>query len=314
MEGATSFTTSVGDRLLPPQEPTHLPARMLPRHGILSVVRISRANVVGSRPILPDGASEKMAIPVSAQGQDVSARLDTSVGVLYEDAQLLAVDKPSGLVTHPAYKHPDGTLCDAVFARQTARGEGRPWLLHRLDRDTSGVVLFAKTESARRALVRQFERHLMCKRYLALTIGIPTPESGVVEAPLARDPTDRRRTIVTPGGQPAITRYHVLAAHAGYALVLAEPVTGRTHQIRAHLAAAGAPLVGDSRYLADGSPAVTVANHAMLHAWRLTIHYPGTGAPFTMTAPLPEDFSALTRHLTLGDALARLDSPSTDPL
>ena len=260
-----------------------------------------------------------MAIPVPVNGHDGFAWLEAPPRVLFEDAQLLAVNKPAGLVTHPAYKHPSGTLCDAVFARQAARGEGRPWLLHRLDRGTSGVVLFAKTEPARRALVHQFERHLIRKRYLALTKGIPTPAVGVIEAPLARDPTDRRRAIVTPGGQAATTHYRVLAAHAGSALVLAEPVTGRTHQIRAHLAAAGAPLIGDSRYAPDGSPAAGAdyadyATRAMLHAWRLTIHYPGTGTPFTIAAPLPDDFVALAQCLALGDALALLDSLSSDPL
>lgn len=252
-----------------------------------------------------------MAFSVPVDGLRTSAWPEPPVPipVLYEDAQVLAVNKPAGLVTHPAYKHPSGTLCDAVFARQAARGEGRPWLLHRLDRDTSGVVLFAKTEPARRALVRQFERHLIRKRYLALTMGVPTPGAGVLEAPLARDPNDRRRTIVTPGGQAATTRYRVLASHAGCALVLAEPVTGRTHQIRAHLAAAGAPLAGDSRYLPEGS-STAGADRAMLHSWRLTILYPGTGAPFTLTAPLPEDFVALAQCL----ALDTLDTLSIDTL
>jgi 23S rRNA pseudouridine1911/1915/1917 synthase len=252
-----------------------------------------------------------MASPVSAERRNMSARLEMCPRVLYEDSQVLAVDKPAGLVTHPAYKHPDGTLSDTVFARQAARDEGRPWLLHRLDRDTSGVVLFAKTEQARRALVRQFERHLIGKRYLALTAGVPTPETGMFDAPLARDPNDRRRTIVMPGGQAAATRYAVLASQSGYALVLAEPVTGRTHQVRAHLAAAGAALVGDGRYLPDGSPAAELATHALLHAWQITMRYPGTGTPFTIAAPLPEDFTALVRRLALGDALAVLDAPST---
>src|SRR5215469_9223825 len=166
--------------------------------------------------------------------QQQSAAIPAMPPVLFEDGELLAVDKPAGLVTHPSYKHADGTLWDAVLARQLARGEHRPCLLHRLDKWTSGVMLFAKTESARRAIVRQFERRSVGKRYLALTAGMLDPDEGEIEAPLVRDSLDRRRTIVDEGGQPALTRYRVLARATGYALVLAEPHTGRTHQIRAH--------------------------------------------------------------------------------
>ncbi|HKT37846.1 MAG TPA: RluA family pseudouridine synthase, partial [Ktedonobacterales bacterium] len=144
---------------------------------------------------------------------DAPMRMGTLISpvILYEDIHLLAVDKPARLVTHPAYRHPDGTLCDAIFARQAARGEGRPWLLHRLDRDTSGVVLFAKTEMARRAVVRQFEQRTLHKRYLALTAGIPVAPAAMLEAPLRCDPADRRRTIVDANGEYAATRYAVLA-------------------------------------------------------------------------------------------------------
>jgi 23S rRNA pseudouridine1911/1915/1917 synthase len=232
--------------------------------------------------------------------------------VLYEDAELLAVDKPPGLVSHPTYKHPDGTLWDAVLARQIARGETRPCLLHRLDRWTSGVMLFAKTDHARRAVVRQFEHRSVGKRYLALTAGPLAPDMGEIEASLARDPLDRRRTIVADGGQPALTRYRVLARSGTYALVLAEPLTGRTHQIRAHLASRGAPLVGDTRYLPDDSMDTAHALRAMLHAWQLAIRYPGTGEALTLTAPIPADFSETTRHLGLSDALDALDALDHD--
>lgn len=228
------------------------------------------------------------------------------VHVLYEDTELLAVAKPAGIITHPAYKHPDGTLCDAVFARQAVRGEARPWLLHRLDRETSGVLLFAKTERARRALVRQFERRTVRKRYLALLAGVPDPMEGVISAPLARDPADRRRVIVDPAGQAATTRYQVLVFAGGYALALAEPQTGRTHQIRAHLTSLGAPLVGDTLYLPTGSAAVSLGERAMLHAWQLGIRYPSTGAPFILTAPPPPDFLAAAARLGVGGGLASL--------
>jgi 23S rRNA pseudouridine1911/1915/1917 synthase len=223
--------------------------------------------------------------------------------ILHEDVHLLAVSKPSGLVTHPAYKHPDGTLCDFVFARQAAQGENRPCLLHRLDRETSGVVLFAKTTLARRALVRQFERRTVHKRYLAITVGAPADQSGEIDAPLARDPHDRRRVIIDPHGQNARTRYRVLMREGAYALVAAEPLTGRTHQIRAHLASVGASILGDTRYLPPGHTGDAIAQRALLHAWRLDLLYPGTGAVWSVVAPIPDDFLRAARLLGLGASL-----------
>jgi 23S rRNA pseudouridine1911/1915/1917 synthase len=233
-------------------------------------------------------------IPNSADGPEVS-----DIRVLFEDADLLAVDKPAGLVAHPTYKHPDGTLADAIFARQEVRGEGRPWLLHRLDRATSGVVLFAKTERARRSLVRQFERRTVRKRYLALVAGTLPRTEGLIEAPLARDPADRRRTIVVEGGQPATTRYRVLATRGDYALALVAPITGRTHQIRAHFAWLGAPIAGDVRYLGEGHPSTAVAPRALLHAWRLGFRHPADGEWMEISAPPPADLEHAIRALGL---------------
>lgn len=228
--------------------------------------------------------------------------------VLAEDALLLAVNKPTGVVTHPTYKHPDGTLTDAVFARAAARGEPRPWLLHRLDKETSGVVLFAKRDAARRSVVEQFERHSARKRYLALlrwpaALGGEVDAEREIDAPLARDPLDRRRVVVAPDGQPARTRYRLLATRAGYALALAEPVTGRTHQIRAHLAAIGAPLVGDAAYRPADAPPDDHAARAMLHAWRLDLRAPGSEESWSVVAPPPADFIATAEALDLGDVL-----------
>jgi 23S rRNA pseudouridine1911/1915/1917 synthase len=228
--------------------------------------------------------------------------------VLAEDERLLAVSKPAGVVTHPTYKHPAGTLTDAVFAWQAARGLARPWLLHRLDRETSGVVLFAKRDEARRSIASQFERHTAHKRYLALIVWPPTLTAEIgaeqeIDAPLARDPLDRRRVVVAADGQPARTRFRLLAVAAGYALAQAEPVTGRTHQIRAHLASVGAPLVGDATYLPADSPARDLAPRAMLHAWRLDLRYPGGEALWSVVAPPPADFVATAEALGLGAAL-----------
>ena len=225
-----------------------------------------------------------------------------ATGVLYEDDDLLAVDKPAGMVVHPAYRHPDGTLFDVVAARQAARGEPRPWLLHRLDRDTSGVVLLAKSERARRGLVRQFERHQVRKWYLALVWGIPHPPTGVVREPLRRDPLDRRRVVVDLAGQEALTSYQVIAAEDGMALLLVEPRTGRTHQIRAHLAWLGHPIAGDATYGGEvvpctghslPRPAASIPARQMLHAWTLHARHPVSGDSLWIQAPVPADMAAL---------------------
>src|SRR5262249_30680796 len=197
----------------------------------------------------------------------------------------------------------------AVFARQRARGEGRPWLLHRLDRETSGVVLFAKTVAARRAVVRQFERRTVRKLYLALTAGVPSPAEGAITGPLRRDPADRRRVLVAPEGQPATTCYAVLATSSGAALVLTQPLTGRTHQIRAHFACQDVPLAGDALYqsrVAGDRGARVHAPRALLHAWRLELAYPGTGAQLVLTASPPADFHAVLERLRLCDGLGHL--------
>jgi 23S rRNA pseudouridine1911/1915/1917 synthase len=241
----------------------------------------------------------------SATGAEPSASEAPAVRVLYEDDDLLAVDKPAGVVVHPAYRHPTGTLYDTVAARQTARGEARPWLLHRLDRDTSGVVLLAKSERGRRGLVRQFERRQVRKWYLALVCDAPDVSVDEIRAPLRRDPLDRRRVVVDPAGQEAITAYRVLAAADGLALLLAEPRTGRTHQIRAHLAWLGHPIAGDATYGGLTGPAIA---RQMLHAWALRVQHPARGAPLTIQAPIPADLAVLLPPDQLARALGAASS------
>ena len=223
------------------------------------------------------------------------------ITLLAEDDDLLAVAKPAGMVAHPAYRHPDGTLADFVFAYAARCGYSRPWLLHQLDRETSGVVLFARSERARRALVRQFEQRRVVKRYLAVVVGA-LPDEGEISAPLRRDPADRRRVIVAEAGKPTHTRYRVLAASDGFALALVEPLTGRTHQIRAHLAHRGAPLAGDALY--GGASEATLAagiGRALLHAWELRFRHPATSATAAICAPIPSDMRAALSTLRLAE-------------
>lgn len=230
-------------------------------------------------PAQPGAAAEHLAAP--------------GIALLALDDDVLAVAKPAGMVTHPAYRHPDGTLTDAVFAYADRCGFPRPWLLHRLDRETSGVILFARTERARRALAPQFQQRQIVKRYLAIVNGRPEAARGEIDASLCRDPDDRRRVIVSSVGKSARTRYQVLASVGGFSLLLAEPLTGRTHQIRAHLAHVGMPLAGDITYGgANDATALAGIARAQLHAWELAFRHPETGDRPVIRAPIPDDMRA----------------------
>lgn len=211
--------------------------------------------------------------------------------VIFEDEHILAVEKPAGMVAHPVYKHPDGTLVDFVAAWRAERGLARPWLLHRLDKDTSGVVLLAISPHTLRITARQFSEHTVRKSYIALVWGADLPDEGTITAPLGRDPADRRRVIVRDDGQTAETRYEVLARSGQHALLRLRPTTGRMHQLRAHLAHLGHPIVGDPVYAVGFPPAARL----LLHAEAITLRIPALGGarPRTFLAPLPLDFLAV---------------------
>ncbi len=223
--------------------------------------------------------------------------------VIYEDDQIAAIDKPAGMVVHPAVGHLSGTLVNAVLARwpQTAHvgGESRAGIVHRLDKDTSGVILVAKTEPARLNLMSQFETRQVKKRYLALVEGIPRTPTGEIDAPLGRDPNERKRMAVVRKGREASTYYHLLQVYvdgdARYSLLEVLPRTGRTHQIRVHMAFIGCPIVGDSVY---GRRKSRLGLHRhFLHAESLTLTSPATGKPLTVRALLPADLQAVLDKL-----------------
>ena len=250
------------------------------------------------------------------------------VCVLFEDDHLLAVSKPAGLVSHPSYKHPDGTLFDALIVHLQHTG-AHPRLLQRLDKGTSGVMLVSKSMTAHAGVIRAMGRGGsggVKKEYFAVVHGAPDPASGEVALRLRRDPADTRRVAVSEAeGKESVTRYRVVAVsprdtgdavdgresrgtaegrgpQAGgprASLVLCEPLTGRMHQLRVHLAARGWPIVGDPVYGPGDIEGVTFGRQA-LHAWRVSLPHPVTGAPLVVTAPVPPDFATLLDHLGLG--------------
>ncbi len=213
--------------------------------------------------------------------------------ILYEDASMAAIDKPAGMVVHPAVGHTSGTLVNAILARwpQVAQvgGEDRAGIVHRLDMDTSGVILIAKTEPARLALMSQFAARTVQKRYLALVEGWTDTPTGEINAAIGRDPNKRKQMALMPvnrGGREAVSLFRTLQRYEGYSLLEVLPKTGRTHQIRVHLAFIGHPIVGDRVY---GRRKQTIAlDRHFLHAESLTLTAPETGQPLTVHAPLPK--------------------------
>ena len=218
---------------------------------------------------------------------------DIPVPIVYEDDDLLVVDKPAGLTVHPAPGHPSHTLVNALLAlRPNLSGIGgvqRPGIVHRLDKDTSGLMLVAKRDAAHQSLAAQLQARRVHKRYLALVWGCPRPESGTVDAPIARHPADRKRMALVQGGRASVTHYAVLERFPEASLVEARPVTGRTHQIRVHMASLGCPLVGDALY---GPRKTTLVSRHFLHAASLAFRLPSTGETVEVSAPLPPDLQA----------------------
>jgi 23S rRNA pseudouridine1911/1915/1917 synthase len=249
-------------------------------------------------------SGQELVVDVPAAEPDVMLRAeDIAVDVLHEDEDVIVVNKPAGLVVHPAYGHKTGTLVNAMLGRiesRTGRESGRPGIVHRLDKDTSGVMIIAKTDVAQLALSRQLQARRFGKEYLAGVWGDPGDAETVVEAPLERDADDRRRMVVRATGREATTRFRRIAAWGSgnirHALLHVRPLTGRTHQIRVHLAYAHLPIVGDPVYGRRGD--TSGLGRQFLHAWRLTVRLPHAGER-TFTAPLAADLRAYLD--TLGD-------------
>jgi 23S rRNA pseudouridine1911/1915/1917 synthase len=225
------------------------------------------------------------------------------LAIVYEDADVIVVDKPAGMVVHPAPGHPRGTLANALLGHVpgiSVGGSQRPGIVHRLDKDTSGLIVAAKTDRGRTALVTQWESRSVEKTYLALVSGSLGDEEATIEAPIGRDPKYRQRMAVVRTGRPAVTHFHVVERFPNTTLLDVSIETGRTHQIRVHLAFIGYPIVGDQVYGRARATDPRVERQ-FLHASALAFRLPD-GAALRVEAPLPQDLQAVIEELRAGTA------------
>lgn len=272
-----------------------------------ALTRSQVRHLIGNGHVLVNGAASKPGQKLKT-GDQVQVRVpkpqpaellaeDIAVNVLYQDADLAVVDKPAGLSVHPGPGHPTGTLVNALLAIcPDIAGIGdtvRPGIVHRLDKDTSGVMVAAKTTAAHQHLARQLATRSMSKTYRALAVGEVLPAEGTLRYPIGRDRGNRKRMAVVEGGRESVTNYEVLCNVGGCSLLNVFPQTGRTHQIRVHFAAIGHPLLGDELY-GKKSPLLP---RQFLHAHSLGFVHPSTGENMTFTAPLPEDMNEVLRCL-----------------
>ena len=225
--------------------------------------------------------------PIAARAEDIP------LDVVYEDADVIVINKPKGLVVHPAAGHWEGTLVNALLhhCQNSLSGVGgamRPGIVHRIDKDTSGLLIVAKNDAAHTALSAQLKDHTLARTYVCIVCGGLREDSGTVNAPIARDKRDRKKMAVCPDGKLAVTHWRVLERFAGYTLVECRLETGRTHQIRVHMAAIGHPILGDVVY-GHKKPELGQSSQC-LHARELTFMHPATGQPVTVQCPLPAGF------------------------
>jgi 23S rRNA pseudouridine1911/1915/1917 synthase len=256
-----------------------------------------------TRPSQRVEAGQRLAITVPDATPSALASQDLPLTVLHEDGDLVVIDKPAGLVVHPAAGHPDQTLVNALLFHvrdlSGIGGEIRPGIVHRLDKDTSGVMIIAKHDDAHRRLKTAWGTDAVSKEYLALVYGMPSAPKGVIDAPIARDPRDRKRMAVVTGGRPSVTEYEVQERLRYASLLRCRLRTGRTHQIRVHMKHLGHPIIGDPVYSGPqwrGIPDKRVQRvlaglqRQMLHAARIAFAHPITGQALAIEAPLPQDF------------------------
>ena len=248
---------------------------------------------------LPAGTVLELTLP-DVQEVPIAAQ-QIPLDVRYEDADVIVVNKPKGLVVHPAPGHADGTLVNALLAHcgdslSGIGGEKRPGIVHRIDKDTSGLIIAAKNDFAHARLAAQLKDHSLARTYVCIVCGSIRDDAGTIDAPIGRHPTDRKKMAVTQkNSRAAVTHWRVLERFAGYTLVECRLETGRTHQIRVHMAYRGHPILGDTVY-GHKKPELGQSSQC-LHARELTFVHPRTGAPVTVACELPDYMQTLLEKL-----------------
>jgi 23S rRNA pseudouridine1911/1915/1917 synthase len=272
----------------------------LSRSHVQKLISYGRLTVDGepvrANAIVAEGSEVRLDVPEPV-ALDLAPAPDIPLRIVYEDDDLLIVDKPAGLVVHPSPGHHDGdTLVNALLARAGGAeyggiaGVARPGIVHRLDRDTSGLLMVAKHDGAQTSLMAQLKARRVGKTYQALVAGSVAAAVGRIEAPVGRDPKHRTRMAVVPDGRASVTGYRVRERFTGWTLLELDLVTGRTHQIRVHLAAAGHPLLGDTTY--GGGRPMFGLERPFLHGTELSFDHPRSGERLTFSSPLPPDLAA----------------------
>lgn len=274
------------------------------RSRLQSFIRGGMVSVDGKQVLkggmnLEKGSEISISIPPVAKSDLIPEQIP--LDIIFENADLMIVNKPAGMVVHPASGHLSGTLVHAAINyvpdMEGVGGEHRPGVVHRLDKDTSGLIILAKNDNAHRFLQDQFRKRSIHKTYYALTDGFPPTPTGRVEAPIGRDPSHRKQMAIVPisRGRESVTEYKVIEKFEQHALIAAYPHTGRTHQIRLHLAFLGCPIVGDRVY--GHRKQLLDAGRQMLHAAQIEFILPGESSPKIFQAPIPDDMNQLLIEL-----------------